>query len=386
MTQCMANEEFKFYKNGEMCDSKIYFEDWELNAPADWTDTTLFDTIEECCANLFWFDYDGCVGRSPVMFKFEFCVDIKGLPEPQDCQSADIYANVIEDAINEGCHHAFGISNTTFSNAGSSVESGDNTATDTNITKIGGVSLSKVRGSTVCGGTLEGEDFINDMTGTIPDLTAAANNTVSVCGVITVEENVCKEETCLRDHFEEIKDELTHFINDGDLTLAINRRATSRLPPVPELYDVIGAPFSLTTQNLLLPATVTGDIIFKYYQGSNLETCDEKVVFKPYETSYDKLHDCCKQHFQWNINLCCTKGGGCPEIGIVSSSGPTTPSTGGQVAVMKYYPTWVAGQLCGSKPADQIQSWEQSYFTRDECCEKHFNFGNELSTCKSGTQ
>jgi hypothetical protein len=109
MTQCMANEQFKFYKNGEICDTKIFFEDWEDNSPADWTRTTQFDTVEECCANMFWFDFDGCIGRSPVMFKFEFCVDIKGLVDPPDCQTADIFGNVIGDAVNEGCHHTHGL-------------------------------------------------------------------------------------------------------------------------------------------------------------------------------------------------------------------------------------------------------------------------------------
>ena len=98
MTECMANEEYKFYKNGDKCDSKIYFEDWETAGVSPWTETTLFNTIEECCANLFWYDYNGCVGRSPATFKFDFCVDIKGLPDPQDCQSADIFTRV-------GPHH-----------------------------------------------------------------------------------------------------------------------------------------------------------------------------------------------------------------------------------------------------------------------------------------
>ena len=378
MTQCMANEEFKFYKNEDKCDSKIYFEDWEHNSPAEWTDTTLFDTVEECCANLFWFDYDGCVGRSPVMFKFEFCVDIKGLTDPQDCQSADIFANVIETAINEGCSHTQGLSHTVFNNTGSSGNVGDVTSTDANITKIGSVSLGKVLGTTVCGGSLDGQDFINELTGTVPDLLAAANKNVTVCGVITIEEAECKDVACLNEHYTAVKEELHRFVDGGNLTSAINRLATTRLPPVPELFNVIGAPLSLTTQNLLLPATITGDINFKYFRGSNLETCEEKVVFKPNEVSYEKLYDCCRQHFQWNVNLCCAKGGGCPEIDVVSSPNNST------VQAVRYYPTWVAGQLCGSKPADQIQAWEQSYATRNECCENHFNFGNELSICQNG--
>jgi len=95
--QCTANEEYKFYRNGEMCDSKLEFEDWEMNSPADWTDTKLFDTLDECCANLFSYDYSGCMERSPVMFKFDFCFDIGSLLPPIDCQTADIYANVLED-------------------------------------------------------------------------------------------------------------------------------------------------------------------------------------------------------------------------------------------------------------------------------------------------
>src|SRR5210317_1662895 len=98
----MANEEYKFYRNGEICDSKIEFEDWESNSPAEWTDTKLFDTLDECCANLFSYDYSGCMGRSPVMFKFEFCFDVGSLLPPIDCQTADIYANVLEDAVNLG--------------------------------------------------------------------------------------------------------------------------------------------------------------------------------------------------------------------------------------------------------------------------------------------
>ena len=178
---------------------------------------------------------------------------------------------------------------------------------------------------------------------------------------------------CLNEHYAAVKEELNRFVDDGDLTLAINRLSTIRLPPVPELLNVIGAPLSLTTQNLVLPATITGDINFKYFRGSNLETCEEKVVFMPSEVSYEKLHDCCRQHFQWNVNLCCAKGGGCPEI-----------SNNSTVQTVRYYPTWVAGQLCGSKPADQIQAWEQNYATRNECCANHFNFGSELRICQNG--
>lgn len=370
MTECMANEEYKFYKNGDKCDGKIYFEDWETAGVSPWTETTLFNTIEECCANLFWYDYNGCVGRSPATFKFDFCVDIKGLPNPQDCQSADIFANVIEAAINEGAARVSG-------NVTSSTEL-DPTTTDTNITKIGSVSLSKVQGSTVCGGSLSGQTFINELTGTAPDLSAAVNNTISVCGVITVEDKTCKDEACLREHYQSVKGELTNYVDGGGLTTSIRERATTRLPPVPELYNVIGVSASLETSNLVLPATIVGGLNLQFYRGSNLETCEQKAVFMATEVKYEKLYDCCRQHFSWDVAGCCSKGaGGCPETGVVASPPPVT---------VRYYPTWVAGQLCGSKPSDKIETWEQNYATRDECCEKHFNYGNELSICKAGTQ
>lgn len=125
----VSNEEYKFYRNGEMCDTKIDFEDWELNSPAEWTQTTLFDTKDECCSNLFPYDYSGCMDRSPVIFKFEFCLEVGSLLPPIDCQTADIYANVMEDAINQGLGES----------------------SDANITRVGDATLTKVDGSTVCG-------------------------------------------------------------------------------------------------------------------------------------------------------------------------------------------------------------------------------------------
>lgn len=297
MTQCMANEEFKFYQKGEICDTKIHFEDWESNSPAAWTDTTQFDTVEECCANEFWFDYTGCVTRSPVTFKFEFCIDIKGLVDPPDCQSADIYANVLEDAINSG-RLVGGLNNTSV-----------DTSVDANITDIGAVTLTKVGGSTVCGGSLAG-GFINDNTGKAPNIAAAANNVTKICGVMTIEETECKQETCLRQHYQSIAKELSSYVN-GNLTEVINLGATRRLPPVPELLFVSAVRSSSSTKNLLLPATVTGVLNLGYYLGSDLNTCMTKAVFLAYDEKYDNLRDCCTAHFSWNYTGCCALGGGC---------------------------------------------------------------------------
>mmetsp|Transcript_32451 Transcript_32451/g.58651 ORF Transcript_32451/g.58651 Transcript_32451/m.58651 type:complete len:1622 (-) Transcript_32451:91-4956(-) len=369
MNQCMANEEFKFYQDGEICDTKIIFEDWEDNSPTEWTATTQFNTLEECCANEFWYDYDGCVARSPVIFKFEFCVDIQGLVDPQDCQSADVYGNVIEDAVNDGCDHHHGLSESDVHDENVRMRlviHDDPTSADANITKIGGVSLSKIDGSTVCGGSLGGQGFINELTGTVPDIEAAEATTVNVCGVITVEEGECLDEACLNEHYQELVHELEEFVNNGDLTLAINRRAERRLPPVPELRGVTALPFSLTTQNLLLPATITGDLNLQFYQGSDLTTCTAKSVFQDFEHPYDSLHTCCEKEFSWAINKCCADGGGCPEIGVAAEE-EVTDDNGD---VVRFFPTWITGKLCESRTSAFVG--ETSFATLAECCNQHF--------------
>ena len=354
MTQCMQNEEFKFYKNGEICDTKIHFEDWESNSPADWTDTTQFDTLDECCANMFWYDIDGCMERSPVMFKFEFCVDVKGLVEPADCQSADIYANVLEDAINAGV------------NLDAATEE-DQDLTDANITSIGNVTLTKVDGSTICGGSLAGQAFINDKTGIVPDIEAAANTVTTVCGVITVEDAVCTEEACLMEHYQNLTQIMKQYVDDGVFTATLNDLAAVRLPPVPELQTVSGEDGSFTSNSLLLPATITGELNFKYYHGSDLSTCMEKTVFLPTETPYDTLYECCSVAFHYDIRGCCLQGGGCEELGIDSDK-------------VEFYPTWAPDKLCDSKLSVSFDAWESNrYDTAAECCKKHF--GNQYDEC-----
>lgn len=356
MTQCMQNEEFKFFKNGEICDTKIYFEDWESNSPADWTATTQFDTLDECCANMFWYDIDGCLARSPVMFKFEFCVDVKGLVDPQDCQSADVYANVLEDAINAGVK----LDATTEEEEG---------LTDANITTIGNVTLTKVDGSTICGGSLSGQGFINDKTGIVPDIVAAANTVTTVCGVITVEDAVCTEADCLNQHYQNLTQIMQQYVNGGDFTSILNDRANNRLPPVPELQKVTGVDGSFVTSNLLLPATISGDYRLKYYHGSDLKTCMKKAVFLKTETPYDTLYECCKVDFHWDIRTCCIVGGGCPELGIAENK-------------VEYYPTWVQDKLCDSKLSTSFDTWETTrYESLQDCCKAHFS--SDYTKCVS---
>jgi hypothetical protein len=298
----MANEEYKFYRNGEICDSKIKFEDWEMNSPAEWTDTKLFDTLDECCANLFSYDYSGCIGRSPVTFKFDFCFDVGALLPPIDCQTADIHANVLEDAINLGLGEG----------------------SDANITRVGDASLIKVDGSTQCGGSLEGQDFINDLTGTIgePDLSDLPDST-TVCGVITTESYDCTSDDCLNDIYQTIIGNLGVYLDDGSLTANLNSIATTRLPPVQELQVAAGIAGSLNTYNLLLPSTISsqlGDL--KYFKDT--DSCSQKTAFASWETKYDTLLDCCTANFNWQLEVCCAEGGGCGSNDPSTTSATTT--------------------------------------------------------------
>lgn len=391
MNQCMANEEFKFYKVGEgddaYCDTKIYFKDWEDNSPTEWTKTTQFDTLKECCANKFYYDYEGCVARSPTMFKFEFCVDVQGLVDPQDCQSADIYANVLEDAVNEGCYHTHGINGEHGDHGDEAPQRrkrrklhddedwGDLTTVDANITKIGGVSLSKVDGSTVCGGSLGGQGFINELTGSQPDIEGADGSTTTVCGVITVEEDECKDEECLLEHFDAITVELMQFTMSGDLTLAINNRARNRLPPVPELQVVTATPFSMETLGLIMPETITGELNLQFYHGSDLDTCMEKSVFQSSETRYETLDQCCETHFSWGFEKCCRLGGGCLDSGIAG-----IPEDAEELP-LRWFPTWT-GKKCSSKRV--FDAWEtENYGSLAQCCNTHFTRSDENSLCFS---
>eukprot|EP00986_Skeletonema_menzelii_P014498 scaffold9673_cov142-Skeletonema_menzelii.AAC.2 len=350
MTQCMANEEFKFYQKEDRCDTKVVFEDWESNTPDMFHggETTLFDTLEECCAHKFWFDYDGCMGRSPLIYKFEFCVDIQDLAVPLDCQSADIYGQVLEYAFNAKADIGLG-------------------EVDTTVKKIGDASLEKVAGNTVCGGSLEGS-FTNDLTGSNPDIDGAIGTTTEVCGFMTVEAgNDCADEACLMEQYQQVSQALTEASTTGTLTDSIKARAINRLPPVPELQSVVAD--NLSVYDILLPSTITGDFETKFFFGTDLTTCSEKptITFKPGDANYDTLHACCSQHFVWDIAGCCTNGGGCPELpdDPVVDDPPVDEVDG-------YYPTWITGELCKYKSG--FESWEERFDSLEACCTSKFNY------------
>ena len=61
MSTGQANEHPMWYKNGERCEQKVNFEDWEANFSPNLgitrvKPTNLFDTVEECCRDKFSYD------------------------------------------------------------------------------------------------------------------------------------------------------------------------------------------------------------------------------------------------------------------------------------------------------------------------------------------
>ena len=54
----------KPFKTGEMCNSNNSLGDWDVFTNGDLHEVTLFDTLDECCANLSFDDIAGLLNRA----------------------------------------------------------------------------------------------------------------------------------------------------------------------------------------------------------------------------------------------------------------------------------------------------------------------------------
>jgi len=60
-SQTVSKQTLVFYKSGLMCDVKLSIDgEDELSSG----DVMYFDTLDTCCANMFWYDIGGCISRS----------------------------------------------------------------------------------------------------------------------------------------------------------------------------------------------------------------------------------------------------------------------------------------------------------------------------------
>jgi hypothetical protein len=60
-SQATSEQTFLFYKSGLMCNVKPSI---EVKDELSFGDVMYFDTLDTCCANMFWYDMDGCIARS----------------------------------------------------------------------------------------------------------------------------------------------------------------------------------------------------------------------------------------------------------------------------------------------------------------------------------
>jgi hypothetical protein len=303
LTSLSDEQNIKFFKTGDMCNSKVSLGDWDLFSTADWNEVALFDTLDECCANMFWHDIDGCLSRSRVAIHFEFCVDITGLDELTDCPLPEILA--IENSMQAGLDKSSSLI----------------------LTGIGSIVLTNVDGQTKCSRSeIEySDDFL------LHAQEATAQSLTAVCGTVTTMEAKCREEICLENIFKRIAGNFQNFFDGGEFSYQLGSMA--RDGSVDHLQSVKAAVNTFVTKKLLLPLTITSNTFtvdhddekpFQYVPASSYlprfyptfvsgQLCHSKIKFDSWEESYETLNECCKAHFSWDFESCCKSAnmGGC---------------------------------------------------------------------------
>jgi hypothetical protein len=283
---------FKFYKNGEVCDVKLSIrgED-ELSTGA----SVHFDTLDECCANMFWFDIDGCSTRSPVAFQFEFCVDISGFGEYPDCPLNEI--QTVEGEMQKGIGQ-----NSTLA-----------------LVQFGSTMLSKVGDEIKC---IDPTDHHNLMTNKLRGRITLQEDKLTICGVVVTKETSCSNEACLRDMYDKVLGPFESHIYSTTFSSSLHSSAGDGL----QMAKVVAS--SLTTRKIVFPSTVPNEdksAATYEHSANNKDTprfyptyifgtlCHSKTLFDSWEQSYPSLKGCCEAHFSWDLAACCSSlnMGGC---------------------------------------------------------------------------
>ena len=278
----------KFYKNGNMCDTSFSLEGWD---PISTVDSTHFDTLDECCANMFWYDIDGCFSRSHIAFQFEFCIDMSGFDGQTACPLDEI--RVIESAMQQGL--------------GSNSELA--------LTEFGSSVMSKIGGETRCIGS---SPYQEDLMDQIQELIQDQEDHTNICGVVVTKEANCKDDSCLKAGFDKVAGSFETYIDDGVFASTLRYLAEDELQPVTNLHSVEVVVSSFTTRKLVLPSTVTStEQLDEEYLPTTTgaprfyptyiagQLCHSKTVFDSWEQSYGSLKECCEAFFSWDYESCC---------------------------------------------------------------------------------
>jgi hypothetical protein len=223
----MGNDKPMYYSNGQYCDQKVEFEDWESKySPGTWESTDQFDTLKECCVAKFYWDIEGCIASSPKELKFSFSIEINNIITPMYCQDADTMGNALETAINIGL--------------------GSDSISI--VTAIGTATLGSDpdTGNTICGGSLAGS-YSGNFDGTYPAgyYTSGTGSTTIKVDVSTKSAS-CTDSACLQALYDKIIAEFEAFVDSEDLTEEIQTWAANRAPPIPELFNAEVVSFSTT--------------------------------------------------------------------------------------------------------------------------------------------
>ena len=95
ITQCMNDNRPMWIPVGDItCKQKTDIDDWEIDDS--------FESLELCCLTKRSWDTKRCIDESskPISLRLKF--DLKGLPEPTNCQDSNRIANSLEDSLNVG--------------------------------------------------------------------------------------------------------------------------------------------------------------------------------------------------------------------------------------------------------------------------------------------
>ena len=224
----MGNQKPMYYKNGEICDTKVIFEDWESKyTPGSWTSSNQFETLRECCVAKFWYDVEGCMNSSPKELTFAFTLSVNNIIEPTNCQDADIQAKALETAMDVGL--------------GSSSSS--------SVSAIGCATLSQDpdTDNTICGGCLAGSYLGDNYDGTHDEGYYSNSVSATISVEVTTKSTDCTDSTCFQSLYNSIVTDFTAFITSGDLTDEIVTWAQNRAPPIPELWNAEADTSSFST-------------------------------------------------------------------------------------------------------------------------------------------
>jgi hypothetical protein len=343
---------FKFYKSGDVCDVMLVNGYDGDNLPTTTWNIVHFDTLDECCANLFWFDIDGCSSRSPVVFQFEFCVDVSGIAfdddehrlTPDYCPSDDI--RFVEREMRSG----LGINSTlALVRFGNAILSGaeddvkcDDGPTTTMAVRTGDVVTNMLRRGTA----------------TVAAATSTRGRyTLTICGVVVtrVAPPPCIDEACLKDKYDTVIGPFGGHLY-GDMFASSLRSTSASLGngdkshhrAVIDMRNVEVVTSSLTTRKLMFSSSAgvasSKDVV------TDVTTEDPAMIeVRPQLRPHAKKEE--------------------KDDATDTPHHPRAPH--------RYYPTYVRGKLCQSKST--FDSWEQSHATLRECCDSHFSW--DLTAC-----